>query len=130
MREAFTETVLPLIPANIRSALKTVTKYSKCYTTDASPAGKTRPTSDQIWVPSYREIIGGTSVESSAGPTYIQYYSSTSLRIRKKPYVTAVAYYTRSASDKRYIRIITADGGIATVATSNSSYPILLGFCT
>ena len=130
LREAFTDAVWAVIPENIRNSIKTVTKYSKVYSTAPSPAGSTVGTSDQIWVPSYREIVGGNSVDSAAGPAYTPYFDSTARRIKNKPYASAVSYYLRSASDKRYIRIITADGGTATVATANSSYPVLLGFCT
>ncbi len=130
MREAFTETLLPLIPANIRENIKTVKKYSKVWSTDPSPTGTTVSTSDQIWVPSYREVVGSNTVESSVAPQYSQYFNATARRLKSKPYGTVQSYMLRSASDRRYIRIITTDGGIATVATANSSYPVLLGFCT
>ena len=69
LRQYLKESIKPLIPTTIRNAIKEVAKVSYVNTPSAGDV----LTADDLWIPSYREIFGGESFESS-GTTYKDIY--------------------------------------------------------
>ena len=130
MRTHLNNTILPLIPDNVRSAIKTVNKYSCIYDANETMVADAL-TSDSVWIPSYREIFGGT-VETN-GPIYDDIYKDATSRIKGRlPGVSVTnpnSWWTRSVYNKTKFRYINSTGKLG---SENSNYwlGICLGFCT
>ena len=121
------DTIKPLIPLGVFERIKTVTK------TSYGRNGSAVPTSDDLWIPSRRELLGaGTNNEGGNGVIYEWFSSSAE---RRKKYKNAQNsspswYWTRSApssvpsviSDTGYV----AGGSIK----ANDEYGLVIGFCT
>lgn len=123
MRKILKNNIKPLIPAAVAAGIKEVTKYSN----SIDPANNNATTTDDVWIPSYREIFGGTSYESS-GPVYTDLFDSKSTRI-KNHNDSAAGWWLRSAySGSEYCYI---DGKGTQYSTSpNRDIGVALGFCT
>ena len=124
MRSWLRETAITWLPETIRSAIKEVTKTYYDYT-----AKSTLSIADTVWIPSYREVFGGTSYETS-GPDYTAVYSSSATRIRYNLSGAAVVWWLRSA-DSSVSSIFRCVGFYGDNNSGNaiSSYGVLLGFC-
>ena len=124
MKTYLNDTILPLIPEVIHQHIKPVTKTSY----DKTSGGDVTST-EKLWIPSAREIIGGTSYEQS-GPVYnLIYKDATS---RKKAVVGSssfTSWWLRSAysSDDTRFRYVYADGN-ASVSSASNSNGVCLGF--
>ena len=55
MRTYLKETIKPLIPSTVRSAIKEVTKYSRIYNPAGSAVDNVASTED-VWIPSRKEM--------------------------------------------------------------------------
>lgn len=114
------------LPATLKSMIVAVSKISRDYNGGTS---QDLTTNETLWIPSYREIFGGTSYEQT-GPIYSGVFSSSSTRIKKK-YGTGSAYYwwLRSASSASRFGCVNNYGGSI---SSNADYAsgVVLGFCT
>ena len=124
MRSWLRETAITWLPESIRSAIKEVTKTYYDYTTKS-----TLSIADTVWIPSAREVFGGTSYATS-GSDYTAVYSSAENRIRYDLSGNAVKWGLRSAYSKngaafRYV----SDSGRISYNYSNNSFGVLLGFC-
>lgn len=123
MRSWLRETAITWLPETIRSAIKEVTKTYYDYTT----AG-TLSIADTVWIPSAREVFGGTSYETS-GPDYTAVYSIPADRIHYNLSGAVVSWWLRSAySSSINFRYVNAYGSINYFGAYNS-YGVLLGFC-
>lgn len=124
MRSWLRETAITWLPETIRSAIKDVTKTYYDYTTKS-----TLSIADTVWIPSAREVFGGTSYETS-GPDYTAVYSSPANRIRYNLSGTAVYWGLRTAflNSGSGFRCVTTGGDITTTNASDAS-GVLLGFC-
>ena len=74
LRHWLKEHIMPLIPAEVRNQIKTVTKYSSTSQTDRNVYVTTE---DDLWVPSKREVRGTDSNSNYAveiGAMYDEYY--------------------------------------------------------
>ncbi len=126
MRSYLKETIKPLIPATVRNAIKEVTKYSKIFDTTGTAVNDVSSTED-VWIPSMREIFGGTSYETQ-GPVYDGVFTDAASRIKSKVGASSASFWwCRSASAS--INFI----GVGSSGDSNSfgahnSYPLALGF--
>lgn len=129
MRTYYKDTLKPLIPEVVRNAIKSVSKTGCEWTT----AGKfVRSTSvEDVWMPSYREIFGGTSYEQS-GPVYTTLFSDASSRIKKRTTSsTGEWWWLRSASsnyDSSFCLV--NSNGINYYYNAYYSNGVALGFCT
>lgn len=84
---------------------------------------------DYLWIPSYREIIGGTSREKS-GVTYSgSFGTSQKLTKTRNDETIARNWYLRSANNSWYFDCISSNGSTYNNGSSGQNY-ILLGFCT
>ena len=88
MRAYLIDSVKPLIPANIALEIKTVKKYS--YRKDTGVANA--ETTDDVWIPSAREIFGGTNYET-LGCFYDGVFMDTDSRIKHKTNKTDATYW-------------------------------------
>ena len=124
MRTYLKNTIKPLIPAAVAAGIKEVTKYSK--SDDA--ANNNATTTDDVWIPSVREIFGSssTSVETS-GPVYTDLFDNSSARV-KNLNGSADAWWLRSANDTIAFRRVDNKG---VTGNSNANYTrgVALGFC-
>lgn len=110
------------LPSNIRSAIKEVTK------TYCDPYKETKSLSETVWIPSYREIFGGTDYEDS-GVIYGDIYSSDASRQKLGVSGNAFAtWWTRSAhSVSQFVRV--SSNGTAAIYGLTNSNGLVLGFC-
>lgn len=128
MRTYLRETILPDIPAVIRDAIKEVTKYTKIYNASEAAVNNSAST-DTVWIPSGREVFGGSSYETT-GVVYTGLLSSATLRKKSKlGSASASSWWTRSAySAYNFISVATSGG--TNNYSANYSYGVALGFCT
>lgn len=128
MKTYIDETVYPLIPAVVRSNIKAVKKYTRIYNA-SNRAVNNVVSSELAWIPSYREIFGGTSQETQ-GPTYTVVYPDATSRIKKKSGATsASSWWLRSASTNTYFNYVNTSGNGYDSSATNSN-GVALGFCT
>lgn len=128
IRSFLNDTVLPTIDPVVRTAIKTVKKTYQINT----PSNETLSCNDNIWIPSYREIVGSanSSIESS-GCTYVAFFSDTESRIKYRGWKTEMAesWILRSATSNTNYAIIVVSGGVSNTHSANTSN-IVFGFCT
>lgn len=83
---------------------------------------------DYLWIPSFREIYGGTTREKS-GVTYSSLFDSFDKRTKTQVNTTTgKIWYLRSANNSYYYDCILTDGSRSYNGSSGANY-ILLGFC-
>ena len=122
MRTYLDDTVKPLIPSAVRSAIKEVTKYSRL------SDGTEQTTTDDVWIPSRREV-GITSSAESSGPAYSDGFSNNASRIKMQVGGSSgTNWWLRSAYNaSAFGRVITS--GDSNYNSANTSYGVALGFC-
>ena len=123
IRTYLKDTIKPLIPAVVSAGIKEVTKYSK----SVNPENNNATTTDDVWIPSAREIFGDTSYESS-GPVYTDLFDSSSARI-KNLNGSADIWGLRSTSSMDSFRYVGSNGGVKT-SRASAMRGVALGFCT
>ncbi len=128
MKTYLDETVYPLIPTVVRNNIKAVKKYTRIYNASGSSVNNV-VSSELVWIPSYREIFGGTNDESQ-GPVYTVVYPDAASRIKMKAGATSASiWWLRSAfSSITFCYVGTSGSTNSTNATS--SYGVALGFST
>lgn len=125
MRSYLKETIKSLIPENVRNAIKNVKKYSNAYNASGTLATNVL-TEDDLWIPSYREVFGGITCETS-GPAYAV-FSDANSRKRAKPSASYSSYWhLRSAYSASYFWGIKGNGDTSYSAAGD--YGITIGFC-
>lgn len=132
MRTYLTETIKPLIPEEVRNAIVPVTKYSMICNTDGSLVNNVA-TTDDVWIPSYREIFGETTYETY-GVTYSEKFPDTDSRIKQIVGGSAFYWWLRtpqkaSYDTSRYFLSVNISGGVKEWVSS-SNVCVALGFCT
>lgn len=126
MRAYLRETVKPLIPSNVAVQIKEVKKYS--FRNDGAITDA--ETTDDVWIPSRREV-GVTSALETSGPVYSVIFQDNASRIKVKAGETsASAWWSRSANigNSTYFHSVKATGA-SSYNTASSSEAIALGFC-
>ena len=124
-RSYLTTNVLPLMPQTIQDAIKTVTKHSNAYNTSGTLV-KNVATADKLWLPSYREVFGGDTCETS-GPAY-DIFADIENRRKQKPGESGPRFwFLRSAQSVGYFWGIKGNGETSYSAASASG--IAIGFC-
>ena len=125
MRGYLNSTIKPLIPSNIRSAIKEVTKYSKIYDTSGNAVNNVS-TDDEVWIPSAFEM-NVTGVES-LGASYSNKFTGSASRVKKSVDETIKRYWLRSAHDVNTFKMIGSDG-VNYYDYARIDHGIALGFC-
>lgn len=124
MKPYLNDTILPLIPEVIRTHIKPVSKTSYDNTTAADLTS-----TEKLWIPSAREIFGGTSYEQS-GPVYSTIYKDSDSRKKIRFGSSSfVSWWLRSAysGNDMQFRIVYDSGGTG-YASANSSRSFCIGF--
>lgn len=125
MRTYLNDTIKPLIPANVRAAIKAVHKTHPAYNTSGSSF--TQTTDDEVWLPSYNEMFASSS--STNQPRYkIVFLDAES---RKKIAIGATSasqWWLRSAYTNNYFSGVDSSGNNSSGYAGNS-YGVALGFC-
>lgn len=125
MRKFLRETIYPQIDSTVRSNIKEVTKTYE-YRTNGT---QTLSTTDTVFIPSAREIFGGTSYESS-GIDYTDVFNSSNARIKYNGLSTSASFWwLRSAYSATYFRCVGSSGAV-TNFDANIAIGVALCFCT
>ena len=128
MRSYLKETIKPLIPQNVRNSIKEVTKHSNIFDTSGAKVLNS-VTTDDVWIPSDREIFGGTNYET-LGHVYSDVFTDANSRKKFKAGESSASFWwLRSANDLGYFRCV-SNGGVGNTRSSSSTYGVALGFCT
>lgn len=127
MRSYLKETIKPLIPENVRNAIVDVTKYSNIFDTAGTKVVNVA-TTDDVWIPSYREIFGGTSFET-LGHVYSDVFTDADSRKKFKVGASSASYWwQRSASSTAYFRYVNSSGNSNGLIVDRK-IGIAIGFC-
>ena len=124
MRNYLRETILPLIPADVRNNIKEV---NKTYRTK-SPDDTTLQIADTVWIPSSKEVGFTSSYIEASGVVYSGIFNSNANRIKYNASGSANVWWLRSASTLLNFRYVSASG-YESGDTANSSKGLVLGFC-
>jgi hypothetical protein len=134
MRSWLSSTVLPLLPSEVQAGIKEVRKYSDYIVPGESSVTHDQETADKLWIPSAREVRGGTSYEQT-GPAYGPISSSTATLVRYSYEINSITlaasatdWWTRSASTNANFRRV-GSGGTANSSPAYNTYGVCLGFC-
>ena len=116
--------IYPQIETTVRGAIKEVTKTYKDVTTNS-----TLSIADTVWIPSMREIYGGSSYENS-GADYTALFAANADRIKRTGLgATASSWWLRSATGATSFYIVSIDGS-SLGNSAGFAYGVALGFCT
>lgn len=127
MRTYLNETIYALLPSELQSAIKSVTKYSDNIVPGETTVTHDQETQDKLWIPSAREIFGGSSYEQT-GPKYTSFFNGNTSRTKYNNSNSAQTWWLRSASGARFFRMTTSNGYCdANAAYANLS--VVIGFC-
>jgi len=127
MRTYLKETIKPLIPEAVRSHIKSVKKYTRTIDTSGATVNNVETTED-VWIPSAREIFGGTSYETT-GPQYTVVYSDANSRIKYNVTGGSAAWWwLRSASGNSNFYCVNGKGNNSN-NDANGINGVALGFC-
>lgn len=125
MRTYLKGTVKPLIPSTVATQIKEVKKYSYRYDGNIANA----ETTDDVWIPSRREVI--INGRETSGPVYSSLFPDNTSRIKKKTGSVSNSYWwlrsaaTNGANGFSSVNVY----GSHTTERSSASYGVTLGFC-
>jgi hypothetical protein len=127
MRSYLKSTIKPLIPENVRNAIKNVMKYSNGYDTNGTEI-MNGITTDDVWIPSCREVHDTTYPET-VGCTYDSLFVDYT---KRKKEITGTSnfglWFTRTGGNTGRTRAVNERGNIVNYFPNYSGY-IALGFC-
>lgn len=123
MRTWLRDTILPTIDSTVRSEIKEVTKTYYDYGTTS-----TKSCADTVWIPSGREVFGGSSYEGS-GCVYSGIFNSNSARIKKNLSGSAYSWWLRSARSGNGFWCVSGSGSAGN-GNASGTFGVALGFCT
>lgn len=127
MRSWLKSTIKPLIPSEVRSRIVEVSKATYIYNSDETTT-KNAITTDDVWIPSEREIFGGTSRESE-GIYYSGVFNSAEMRKKMKVNGSSTTgWWLRSAYSTTSFRIVYYNGSV-NYANAITAYCVAIGFC-
>ena len=124
MRDWLRNVIYPQIDSTVRGNIKSVNKTYKDVTSSS-----TLTVVDTVWIPSYREMFGGTSYENS-GIDYTSFFTDNTSRIKKYGIGGSANYWwLRSAYSATNFAHVYGSGSNN---YNNASYSngAALGFCT
>lgn len=119
LRTYYNETLLPLIPEEVRSRIVSVTKTQTAY--DTAAASFTQTTEETVWPPSYPECFNSG--------IYTGLFTANSARIKKKVGASsAMFWWLRSVYNSNYAYYVFTNGSCSNTGV-NSPNALALGFC-
>lgn len=130
MRSWLKSTIKPLILPEVSSRIVEVSKATYIYNSDETTT-KNAITTDDVWIPSYREIFGDTGRESE-GIYYSGVFNSAEMRKKMKVNESSAAHWwLRSAYSTTAFRFVFDSGNVYDVnIAEDSAFGVALGFCT
>ena len=124
MRSWLIDSVLDNIQSDVKAQIKQVKK------TWRNASGQTETSNDYIWIPSMREIFGGTSYEN-AGALYTGLFTDATSRIKYPTILTTSANYWWLRSAYSSTGFYSVDNnGTNSDSSADGSYGVVFGFCT
>ncbi len=128
MRTYLKNTIKPMIPDVTRKQIKTVSKTG--YAFDTAGNSFQQQTSDDVWIPSYREIFKSSDAETT-GPMYSAVYKDSASCIKHVSGNTSASYWwLRSAgNDSANFKCVNREG-YSSNSSSSTSRGVALGFAT
>ena len=127
MRTYLNDTVLTLLPSELQSAIKSVTKYSDYIVPGESTVTHDQETQDKLWIPSAREVLGGTNYEQT-GPVYSGLFPDQSSRVKYTQSGISNIWWFRSAGSVTAFYSANEYGREETYS-ANGTRGVVLGFC-
>lgn len=128
MRTYLNDTVLPLLPSQLQTAIKSVTKYSGNIVPGESTVTKDGcVTQDKLWIPSHREVFGESTYEET-GPIYSDLFPSQSSCVKYSQTGSTDYWWLRSAYSVSSFRSVHSNG-TAFTGTALTARGVVLGFC-
>ncbi len=125
LRAYYKNTLKPLIPSEVRTAIKDVTKYTRIYDAAGSMVNNVATTED-VWMPSYYEMFGSGETR---GTRYKALFSDNASRVKKKAGATSASWWwLRSAYYTGNFTSVYSGGG-SYHGVANGSGALVLGFC-
>lgn len=127
MRSYLADDVLPNIEPAVKAGIKEVSKTYYDYSSQSTLA-----CDDKIWIPSYREVFGGTSVEN-AGAVYSGLFVDNNSRKRYESILkgTTSEYWLRSAKTPSTFEYIGTGGStVYNTYFAKNKVGVIFGFCT
>ena len=121
MRNYLRDTIKPLIPSNIASEIKAVSKYTRV--TLSGTLTDNYLSEDDLWIPSQKELDSSYTYESS-GHTYGTAFPDDTSRVKQ-----SIVWWTRSARSAASFCAVNESGGL-TAYNANKNYGVAIGFCT
>lgn len=129
MRVYLKNTIKSLIPADVRNAIVEVSKISSTYENGAIVKnGQT--TTDDVWIPSMREVDSTSTGNETTGATYNSKFNSNNESRIKKVGEHAGIWGLRSADGSHDFRVVYHAGNPYNSKRADSIRGIALGFCT
>ena len=132
---SYSGTIIAVIPAALRAALKSVTKYTDNTGGGSTAANAVTATTDYFFLLSTYEVFGtsdGTNSNEASKQAQYSYYSAGNSKVKYNHSATstAVNWWLRSPWNYRSTSFILAytDGTIG-VSSANYSYGFAPGFC-
>ena len=107
-------------PPELRNAIVPVTKYSMSMDDNGNIVNN-EESSDKIWIPSVREVFGGSTCET-VGPVYSAYFNSDAGRAKGE------TWQLRSVNDRENFYIVDSTGAVSS-ASFDEKHKIIIGFC-
>ena len=127
MRTYLKETIKPLIPENVRNAIKPVTKYSRIFRS-GSAVNDVASTED-VWIPSRHEMFDGTTeYYETKGPRYSEIFPDNASRKKMKAGASSASWWwLRSANNDINFNIVNSDGS-SNYNSASTAGALALGF--
>ena len=127
MRTYLKETIKPLIPETVRNAIKEVTKYSRIFDTSGTAVNDV-PSTEDLWLPSRREMFGAISNAETMGPIYDGVFPDNASRIKKKVGASSAEFWwCRSAHNGISFYGVHSSGNFS-YSGAYTSYALPVGF--
>ena len=135
MRKFLEDEIRPLIPETVRSAIKTVKKYTFTYNFKNTftynfkngREQKNGVTEDALWIPSLKEIFNDFSEDEASAVYYNVLFSNDALRV-KTYNKNAAWWWLRSANLYTTFYVVYTDGSYNYYG-ANYTGGVALGFC-
>jgi len=127
MRTYLEDTILPLVPSYVSSAIVPVTKYSDYIVPGETGITHDQTTTDKLWIPSAREVFGGTSYEQT-GTVYTGVFKDAASRIKYDQSGSANYWWLRSAYSQGSFRRVNSNS-IAEYYYASQAIGVVPGFC-
>lgn len=119
------KTTLPNLKVGIDETIQGYMKSVKKTWKDVT-SSSTKTSDETFWIPSSREIFGGTSYEN-AGCVYTRFFNNATARIKKRN-GSATSWWLRSAHSTARFRYVYS-GGTENNFSASSSNGVVPGFC-